>query len=236
MTARRMRLTPEHVARVHRVVADPGWPPLAGIRPTTDADYAETARRFMDEAPSPDDFWVFAYGSLIWNPGFDHVEQRTATAYGWHRAFCLGWDQRFRGNPDQPGLMLALDRGGACRGVIYRLPAETLAENLGKLLRREMLILPSPFPPRWINVMSGAERLRVLTFAMDRRSGRYVNGLADEAIADVLATAVGFRGSMAEYLMSTVEHLEALGIHDRYLWRLQDLVAARIEAAGRGKA
>ena len=71
---------------------------------------------------------------------------------------------------------------------------------------------------------------------MDRSSGRYVAGLGDDAVADVLAIAVGFRGSMAEYLMSTVEHLEALGIHDRYLWRLQDMVAERIEAAGRGEA
>lgn len=68
-----------------------------------------------------------------------------------------------------------------------------------------------------------------LTFAIDRNSGRYVNGLDDDAVADVLARACGFRGSMAEYLHATVLHLEALGIHDRHLWRLQELVAERIE-------
>ena len=227
-----MRLTRDHVARVHRAIADPGWAGLVGARPATDADFAEAARRLIGEAPSRDAFWVFAYGSLIWNPEFDFVERLTATARGWHRAFCLGWDRRFRGNPDQPGLMLALDRGGTCRGVLYRLPADALEANLDRLLRREMGAVPSPFPPRWITVTAGTERLPAVTFIMNRKSGRYVTGLSDEAIADALAVAVGFRGSMAEYLMSTVEHLEALGIRDRNLWRLQDMVAARIEAAG----
>ncbi len=73
--------------------------------------------------------------------------------------------------------------------------------------------------------------LRAITFAMDRKSDGYVSGLSTEEIADVLAVAVGHWGSMAEYLYNTVKHLEALGIDDRYLWRMQELVAARIEAA-----
>ena len=68
-------------------------------------------------------FWVFAYGSLIWNPAFDFVEQAAGVARGWRRIFCLGWDYRFRGNREQPGLMLALDRGGQCRGVALPLAA-----------------------------------------------------------------------------------------------------------------
>jgi cation transport protein ChaC len=42
---------------------------------------------------------------------------------------------------------------------------------------------------------------------------------------------VGNLGSKAEYLYNTVEHLERLGIRDRLLWRLQEMVADRIEAA-----
>ena len=102
---------------------------------------------------------------------------------------------------------------------------------MGKLLDREMGWLPSPFPPRWVNVVSGERTIRALTFCIDRNSGRYVSGLGVEDIADVLATAVGSRGSMAEYLHATVRHLEDLGIHDPHLWRLQHLVAERIEAA-----
>ena len=82
-----------------------------------------------------------------------------------------------------------------------------------------------------MNARTGDRTVRALTFCIDRNSGRYVSGLSDEAIADVLATAVGTRGSMAEYLFATVSHLEQMGIHDPHLWQLQHLVAERIEQA-----
>ena len=227
-----MRLTAEHVAKLRRDIADPGFMPVASnARPATDADYAAVVDGILAAAP-PGDFWVFAYGSLIWNPDFDFDERRVALARGWRRAFCLGWDHRFRGSREAPGLMLALDRGGQCKGVVHRLPAADLEANLHRLIRREMSMVPSAFPPRFIGVDTEAGRLSALTFAIDRRSGRYIGGLDVEAVADVLSTACGFRGSMAEYLFSTVSHLEELGIHDRHLWRLQELVAERIERMG----
>jgi cation transport protein ChaC len=91
-------------------------------------------------------------------------------------------------------------------------------------------MVPSAFPWRWIDVASSDGPLKALTFAMDRNSRRYVAGLSDDQLADVLATACGFRGSMVEYLFSTVSILESLGIRDRNLWRLQELVADRVEA------
>jgi cation transport protein ChaC len=227
-----MRLTEAHVARLKREIPDPGPQLIEGYRPATDADYDAMVSQMLAGAP-PGQFWLFAYGSLIWKPETAWVEQRVALARGWHRRFCLGWDYRYRGNPEQPGLMLALDRGGQCRGVAFRLPEATLEAELHKLIRREMSMVPSAFPPRWIDVMTAEGPLRALTFAMNRRSGRYVAGLSDAALADVLATACGFRGSMAEYLFSTVAMLESLGIRDRNLWLLQDLVADRIEAAHR---
>jgi cation transport protein ChaC len=121
--------------------------------------------------------------------------------------------------------MLALDRGGQCSGVADRLSGDALKANLDRLIRREMSMVPTAFPARWIELRTALGPLLALTFAMDRRSARYITGLDDGAIADVLATACGFRGSMAEYLFSTVAHLEELGIHDRHLWRLQALVA-----------
>ncbi len=230
--AGRMRLTADHVAKVRREIADPGFQPVASnARPAMDADYAAVVDGILAGAPQGD-FWVFAYGSLIWNPDYDFDERRIALARGWRRAFCLGWDHRFRGSRETPGLMLALDRGGQCRGVVHRLPAAGLEANLHRLIRREMSMVPSAFPPRFIGVEAGGERIAALTFAIDRRSGRYIGGLDAEAVADVLSKACGFRGSMAEYLFSTVSHLEQLGIHDRHLWRLQELVAERIERMG----
>ena len=226
-----MRLTERHLAPLRREIADPGPQLLPGFRPAAEADYEELVSRLMSSRPKDGGFWVFAYGSLIWNPDFDFVDRRPARAHGWPRTFCLGWDYRFRGNVDQPGLMLALDRGGQCAGVIYRLAEEILEANLHRLVRREMSMVPTAFPARWIRVATADGPVSALTFAMNRKSGRYIDGLDDGALADVLARACGFRGSMAEYLHATVSRLEELGVHDRYLWRLQHLVAERIERA-----
>jgi cation transport protein ChaC len=226
---RLMRLTAEHVRRVHREITDPGPQQLAGFRPATDEDFAQIVAEMIATRPAGP-FWLFAYGSLIWKPETAFTGSQQAVARGWHRRFCLGWDYRFRGSREAPGLMMALDRGGQCRGMLYALPEATLASELDKLTRREVSMLPMSFPWRWIDVETTQGPLKAMTWAMDRRSGRYIADLSEEQLADVLATAVGFRGSMAEYLFATVSKLEELGIHDRNLWRLQALVAERIEA------
>ena len=225
-----MRLCERHIALLKREIADPGPQLIEGFRPATDEDYAQIVAEMLRTRPAGP-FWLFGYGSLIWKPetAFEVAEQ--AVARGWHRRFCLGWDYRYRGSRETPGIMLALDRGGQCRGMLYRLPEAGLEDELHKLIRREMSMVPSAFPWRFIDVVATDGKKRALTFAMNRQSGRYVAGLDDEALAKVLATAVGFRGSMAEYLFSTVRKFEELGIHDKNLWRLQELVAARIEAA-----
>lgn len=222
-----MRLTPEHVARVARPIDHPTFPPHIVFVST--AEHEAVVRTVLSDAP-PGDVWIFAYGSLIWNPACDFVEQRNGWARGWHRAFCLGWDKWFRGSEAQPGLMLSLDRGGQCNGVAYRLPADAVESNLVRLFERELRLRPSAHWPRWVNVNTAAGPLRALTFAIDRNGGRYVAGLSIDEIADALASAVGHRGSMAEYLYNTVRHLHELGIRDRHLWRLQEMVAERIEA------
>ncbi len=230
MPPRVMRLTADHVAKVHRTIPDPGYAETGGFRRATDDDYDRDVRDMLTNRPDGS-FWLFGYGSLIWRPETAFTESRLGTARGWHRRFCLGWDYRFRGSPETPGLMMALDRGGQCKGMLYALPEAALEAELHKLLRREMSMVPSAFPWRWIDVVTAEGTVRAVTFAMNRRSGRYISGLSDDELAGVLATACGWRGSMAEYLFSTVSKLEELGIHDRNLWRLQELVAARIEAA-----
>ena len=227
---RQMRMTEKHVAAVTRPLPDPGFQVFPGMRPASGEDYDAAVASIMAGAPEGS-FWVFAYGSLIWNPDFDFAERRLALARGWRRIFCLGWDFRFRGNRDQPGLMLALDRGGQCAGVAYRLPDSMTKPNLDRLIRREMSMVPTAFPPRWIKLETADGPIKALTFAMNRNSGRYISGLDDDTMAGVLASACGFRGSMAEYLFATVQHLEELGIHDRHLWKLQGLVADKIEQA-----
>jgi glutathione-specific gamma-glutamylcyclotransferase len=229
---RQMRLTSRHVALLKRDIPDPGLQVnhLPGFRPANDEDYAENVAGMLREcAGGP--FWLFGYGSLIWKPETAYVEHKIGIARGLHRRFCLGWDYRYRGSHEAPGLMLALDRGGTCKGILYRLPDEGLEAELHKLIRREMSMVPSSFPWRFIEVVTLDGPVRAITFAMNRKSGRYIAGMTDEQVADILSKACGFRGSMAEYLFQTVSKLEELGIHDKNLWRMQELVAERIDAA-----
>lgn len=223
---RPLHLTAEHVARIP-VIEDPGQPSYPGIRPATEADYEAEVARIMDTAPEGD-FWIFALSSLIWNPATEFDRQCIAVASGWHRNFCL-FDQRWRGNPKQPGLMMCLDRGGSCRSVAFRIPAGTIKANMDKLVRREMSMVPNAFPGRWIKVTTADGPLTALAFAINRKSTRYVGGLTLAERADRLAQAHGWKGSMAEYVLSTVQKLEEYGIHDRNLWALQQLVAERID-------
>ena len=225
--ARQMALTPDLVARAARAIEDPG--PLPGSDYLDDADYDALVRGTVAEAP-PEGLWVFAYGSLLWKPAFGFAEARRATVRGWHRAFCIRI-VRFRGTPDRPGLMMSLDRGGQCAGMVFRLPAEEAEAVLHALFRRELVVKPPTNEPRWLAARTAEGPVRALGFAVDRRGRGYAGRLPPGEAADLVAGAAGHWGSCAEYLRETVAHLEGLGIRDRNLWRLQALVAERIGAA-----
>ena len=220
-----MALTPELVARVHRDVEDTGQE--EGVSYHTDEDYEAWVRTILAQRDPSTPMWLFAYGSLIWKPEIQHSEERAGTARGWHRSFCLR-QTRWRGTKEQPGLMMALDRGGQCRGVLYRLPETDLEAQLGKLFRREFTLKPPNNIPRWITVETDEGPVRAITFVMNRKAKAYAGRLPPEEIADVLARACGHWGPGAEYLRSTVAQREERGIRDRQLWRLQALVAERI--------
>jgi cation transport protein ChaC len=221
-----MDLTADLVTRVQRALEDSGPDPDWTYH--TDEDYAALVHSLMASRPGGPDTWLFAYGSLIWRPEIEHVEARKGTARGWHRSFCFRIE-RFRGTKEQPGLMMSLDRGGQCQGVLFRLAPENLEAQLDKLVRREITVKPPNNIPRWIAVATEQGPLRAIAFVMNRRSRFYTGRLSPEAVADVVARACGHWGSCAEYLHNTVAHLEELGIHDRSLWRLQALVAERIK-------
>lgn len=227
MAGRIMSLTPELVALCHRAVEDSG--PLPGLNHLTDADYEEMVETALACWPDHSSLWLFAYGSLIWKPEIEHLEERVALLRGWHRSFCIN-QPRWRGTPERPGLMMGLDRGGACRGVAFRLPDAEPREQLGKLFRREMTVKPPTYIPRWLRLETDGGPISALGFMVSRKGWAYAGRSSDEEVARVLATACGHWGSGADYLFSTVANLESRGIHDRHLWRLQHLVAAEILA------
>lgn len=225
---RMLVLTSELVARVDRKIPQDHLPPDPDRVSMTDADYAESISRMLGQhGPGP--VWIFAYGSLLWNPGFEYAERRPATLRGWHRAFCMQLS-RFRGSPEQPGLMLALDHGGSCKGEVFRVEEHRAAAELDKLMRREVPYRRLASAWRWVDVDIGGTRQKALTFYAGMRRDRFYVDLPLHAQAHMLARAAGFGGSGAAYLHQTVMKLEELGIHDTYLWELQHLVAAEIHS------
>lgn len=169
--------------------------------------------------------WVFAYGSLMWNPGFAFVDKRLATVHGFHRQF-RHWSRVNRGTPEKPGLVLTLEHGGSCRGLAFRLGKATMREALMALWRREMAL--GSYRPAWLTCRSGGESLSALTFVVNRADARsYTGPMALEAMVPHLAGARGRYGSAAEYLFQTQSTLAAFGVQDRHIERL----AARVRAA-----
>ena len=225
--AHRMSLTPELVSLCYRKEEYRGF----GDRWTllTEAEQDAIAQRLHHECGA-EPLWVFGYGSLIWSPTFDPVETRRATAVGWHRSFCLELTA-WRGTPEQPGLMMALDRGGRCEGMAFRLSDHSRLSELCLMVRREIVVQEDLGMVRWIKVRAGAGQLRALVFWAGPQGDGISLKLPLERVAWVLARACGHGGSCAEYLYNTVLHLEALGIRDRNLWRLQHLVAEEIVRA-----
>ena len=185
---------------------------------------AESRRSILAaEGAAGDDVWVFAYGSLIWNPAFHFVERRTGLIHGWHRRFCL-WTELGRGTPDRPGLVLGLDRGGTCRGVVFRIAAPAVEEELDLIWRREMVT--ASYTPRWVTAATPDGPVRAIAFTINRGHQRYAGRLSEDETAQVLARACGQLGTCQEYFRSTLDHLVALGIRDHGLEALRRRIAA----------
>ena len=168
-----------------------------------------------------EDLAVFAYGSLIWNPCFHFARRETARIHGHHRRFCL-WTHLGRGTREQPGLMLGLDTGGSCRGVLYTIAAPDIASELDIVWRREMVT--AAYRPSWVTARTDAGPRRAVGFLINHGHPRYAGRLDDAAIVAAIARACGPLGACADYLFNTTAHLDELGIVDRSLRRLCSLV------------
>ncbi|WP_299624089.1 gamma-glutamylcyclotransferase [Pelagibius sp.] len=189
------------------------WPDLAEPDPISAEELA--ARRLTP--PPGEDFWVFGYGSLIWHPGFPHVEVRLARLTGFHRCFCV-FSHVYRGTPQVPGLVLGLDRGGSCRGLVFRVPSGEGEVALDYLYEREMIT--GVYRPSWRQAKTDQGPVSAITFVVDREHRQYAGALSHDRVVDLILQGRGNRGPCIEYLENTVHHLQALGVRDRALERL----------------
>ena len=166
--------------------------------------------------------WVFGYGSLMWNPGFRHRRFEYGLVRGWHRAFCV-YSHVWRGTPERPGLVLGLDRGGACKGIAFAVPLKDEAKVLAYLDERERVT--NVYLRRRLQVTLGSgEAVAAWGYVVDRRHHQYACKLPTAKAARLIAASEGKGGTNPEYLENTVLHLDQMGISEGPLHDLRDRV------------
>jgi glutathione-specific gamma-glutamylcyclotransferase len=192
-----------------------------------------------DSATLP--LWVFGYGSLIWRPGFEFAESRPALVMGYHRALCV---RSFvhRGTPERPGLVFGLDRGGACRGMAFRIAAGNEAAVIAYLREREQVtsvylerMLPVQFesprqalPPQHDN----HPQIRALTYVVDRQHRQYAGRLPRPDLLAQVMGAIGASGANPDYVTQTHDALTGMGVSDATLSWLASEIRARTTVSG----
>jgi cation transport protein ChaC len=200
-------------------------PPAAHeIRFLSQAERDASLARALSGWQGDTDLWVYAYGSLIWNPEFDHAEQRLGMLRGHHRALCL-WSRVNRGTPEQPGLVFGLDRGGSCRGMAFRIRSQSVPEAFEALWRREMST--GAYHPRWLRCDTEQGAVKALAFVIDRSNSGYVKGLEDHQTLDIVSRAQGRYGPCVDYVVQTHDALCLAGIRDGRLARLAQRLRER---------
>jgi glutathione-specific gamma-glutamylcyclotransferase len=168
--------------------------------------------------------WVFGYGSLMWRPGFAYARRCKALLRGWRRSLCV-FSHVYRGSPDRPGLVLGLDRGGACPGVAFEVDPALREATVRYLREREQAT--AVYVERLAPVtLDDGERVLALTYVADRLHHQYAGRLDREAMLEIVRRGRGQSGANADYILETNDHLQALGVRDRDL----EWLSARLRA------
>jgi glutathione-specific gamma-glutamylcyclotransferase len=170
------------------------------------------------------DLWIFGYGSLMWRPGFAFSLRCKAMLRGWRRSLCI-YSHIYRGTPDRPGLVLGLDRGGACQGVAFRVEAALSEPTIRHLREREQVT--AVYVERMVPVeLESGERVSALTYVADRLHAQYAGRLGRQAMLERVRDGSGVSGDNAAYVTETHDHLLAIGVRDGDL----EWLAARLRS------
>ncbi|MCL6708647.1 gamma-glutamylcyclotransferase [Pseudomonas sp. R2.Fl] len=175
-----------------------------------------------------DEFWVFGYGSLMWNPGFPYEERLPARAFGYRRSLCI-WSHVHRGTPEKPGLVLGLDRGGSCHGVAFRVGRGDQADVLDYLRERELVT--NVYKERLLPAaLEDGRQVKAIGYVVDRTHEQYAGALAAREAAEIIRRSSGQSGPNDAYLFNTLAHLRQMGIRDHRLEDVEAMVTLAREA------
>ena len=202
-------------------------PPADSAKPLSPTEFLASLRSALAPWKAGTPFWIFGYGSLMWNPSFAFDAKHVALVRGYHRAFRV-WSRINRGTPENPGLVLTLERGGSCRGLIYRISPDRVHEEMHGIWKREMTF--GSYVPKWLNCVVGEDSFRALAFTVNRQCSGYSGAIPMEIMVECLASAKGRYGPAHDYLFKTIETLASHGIRDVRVEQLARLVRARIQS------
>lgn len=175
-----------------------------------------------------DDFWIFAYGSLMWNPGFSCQNAQLSRLFGYHRSLCI-YSHHYRGTPEMPGLILGLKRGGSCRGVAFHVAKDKAQKTYDYLIRREQV--NNVYKEKHVDIyLEDGNRVKSLVFIADPGHPQYAGALAPSDIARIVSAASGKTGSNQEYVLNTVRHLRTLDVRDRLLEKIAEKIMTQSPA------
>lgn len=171
------------------------------------------------------DFWLFAYGSLMWNPEFNYLRAETARLHGYHRRLCL-WSVEHRGTFEKPGLVMGLDRGGSCHGQAFLIDKVDATEIIDRLNQREMLTGAYRSEMKTLRLGSG-EQVGGVCLIARRDHPQYAADLDQQHTIDCVHAAQGGRGSNREYVLNTTRRLQQMGLRDSRLEAIADGLSLR---------
>lgn len=178
----------------------------------TTKELLNARRNIIPDKGIGEDIYIFAYGSLLWNPTVDYEEECLAKIYGFHRSFCMKTNLG-RGSYKKPGLMLGLDRGGSCRGSALKLKKSEAIKNIDILFRREMVT--GAYKPKLLKtILEDGRKVMSLAFTVDKKHKNYFQNKAIRTKATMISNAHGFLGTCEEYFSNTLQSLSELNIVD----------------------
>jgi cation transport protein ChaC len=166
-----------------------------------------------------DHFWVFGYGSLMWRPGFAYLVSEPARLHGYHRSLCV-YSHVHRGTPEEPGLVLGLDRGGSCHGMAFQVAAADWPATIDYLRAREQATSVYLEREKTVRLLRSGRAVQAVTFLVDRAHRQYAGVLEDDELERLVRRGQGVSGHCIDYVMNTLSHLREMKIHDPALERL----------------
>ena len=170
------------------------------------------------------DLWIFGYGSLIWRPEFEFIEQRAASLTGYHRSLCL-WSRINRGTPEIPGLVFGLEQTGTCQGMVFKIASQNVEQTFDAVWKREMGT--GAYLPSWLNCTTPLGAVSAMAFVIDQSGPAYVKQPPEDDLVEIICRAHGTYGSCFDYVTQTAVSLKAAGICDQHLATLTERLMHR---------